>query len=138
MDAELTGLALSGATTLVQLMAGDAWATVKGRVRALFGHDRPGQTRTTDAELEEVRAAVVVAANSDDRAALAEIESHCRARLLLLLREDPAAEAELRALLAAAGHLSEQGTTVHNTVSGGDIRGPVIQTGTIEGDLHFG
>ncbi|GAA1118948.1 hypothetical protein [Streptomyces javensis] len=138
MDAELTALAVSGATTLVQLMAGDAWAMARDRVRALFGRDRPGQTQTADAELEEARAAVVVAANSDDRAALAEIESRWRARLLLLLREDPAAEAELRALLATVGHSSEQGTTVHNTVSGGDIRGPVIQAGTIEGDLHFG
>ncbi|MGW4567933.1 hypothetical protein ACWEN3_38005 [Streptomyces sp. NPDC004561] len=138
MEAELTALAVSGATTLVQLMAGDAWATARDRVRALFGRDRPSQTQTADVELEEDRAAVVVAANSDDRAALAGIESRWRARLLLLLREDPAAEAELRALLTAAGHCSEQGTTVHNTVSGGDIRGPVIQAGTIEGDLHFG
>ncbi|MFB7493148.1 hypothetical protein ACFC09_00320 [Streptomyces sp. NPDC056161] len=138
MEAELTALAVSGATTLVQLMAGDAWATARDRVRALFGGDRAGRTQTADAELEEARAAVVVAANNDDRAALAEIESRWQARLLLLLREDPAAQAELRALLTAAEHRSEQGTTVHNTVSGGDIRGPVIQAGTIEGDLHFG
>ncbi|GGZ94187.1 hypothetical protein GCM10010389_36150 [Streptomyces echinoruber] len=138
VEAELTALAASGATTLVQLMAGDAWATVRDRVRALFGRDRSGQAQTADMELEEARAAVAAAANSDDRAALAGIESRWQARLLLLLREDPAAQAELRALLAAAGHSSERGTTVHNTVSGGDIRGPVIQAGTIEGDLHFG
>lgn len=138
MEAELTALAVSGATTLVQLMAGDAWASARDRVRALLRRDRSGQTQTADVELEETRAAVVVATNSDDRAALAGIESRWRERLLLLLREDPSAEAELRALLAAAGHSSAQGTTVHNTVSGGDIRGPVIQAGTIEGDLHFG
>ncbi|CAG6391936.1 hypothetical protein NMG29_30625 [Streptomyces cocklensis] len=138
MEAELTALAVSGATTLVQLMAGDAWATARDRVRALFGRDRPGLTQTADVELEEVRAAVIVAANGDDRAALAEIESRWQARLLLLLREDPEAEAGLRALLAAAGHPPEQVATVHNTVSGGDIRGTVIQAGTIEGDLRFG
>jgi hypothetical protein len=138
VEAELTALAVSGATALVQLMASDAWATVKGRARALFGHGRPGETRTAEEELEQARSAVVVAANGGDRAAIAEMESRWRERLLLLLREDPAAENELRALMAAAEHSSERGSTVHNTVSGGDIRGPVIQTGTIEGDLHFG
>lgn len=138
MEAELTALAVSGATSLVQLMAGDAWTAARDRVRALFGRDRPDPAQTADVDLEESRAAVVAAANSDDRAALAEIESRWRARLLLLLREDPEAQARLRALLAAAGHSPAQGTTVHNTISGGDIRGPVVQAGTIEGDLHFG
>ncbi|MFD8008249.1 hypothetical protein [Streptomyces mirabilis] len=138
MEAELTALAVSGATALVQLMASDAWATVKSRARALLGHGGPGETQTAEEELEQARTAVVVAANGGDRAAIAEIESRWRARLLLLLREDPSAENELRALMAAAGHSSERGTTVHNSISGGDIRGPVIQTGTIEGDLHFG
>jgi hypothetical protein len=138
VEAELNALAVSGATALVQLMAGDAWATVKSRARALFGRGRPGETQAAAQELEQARTAVVVAANGGDRAAIAEIESRWQVRLLLLLREDPAAEDELRALMAAAGHSSERGSTVHNTISGGDIRGPVIQTGTIEGDLHFG
>ncbi|MCC5480306.1 hypothetical protein ACFV2N_33965 [Streptomyces sp. NPDC059680] len=138
VEAELTALAMSGATTLVQLMAGDAWATARSRARALFGRGRADEARAADAELEEARAAVVAAADSGDRAALAEIESRWQARLLLLLREDPAAQAGLRALMAAAEHSTEPGTSVHNTISGGDIRGPVIQTGTIEGDLHFG
>ncbi|MEW2618827.1 hypothetical protein [Streptomyces sp. NPDC048106] len=138
MDAELTALAVSGATSLVQLMAGDAWAAVKSRATALFGRGRPGETEAAEEELEAARAALVAAVNGGDRAAIAETESRWRARLLLLLREDPAAEGELRALMAAGGHSVEEGTTVHNTISGGDIRGPVIQTGTIKGDLHFG
>ncbi|MEV6111284.1 hypothetical protein AB0L59_01920 [Streptomyces sp. NPDC052109] len=138
MEAELNAMAVSGATTLVQLMAGDAWATVKSRLRALFGRGRSGDAQAADADLEEARTAVVAATDSGDRAALAAIESVWQARLLLLLHEDPAARDELRALIAAAGRSPEQGTTVHNTISGGDIRGPVVQTGTIEGDLHFG
>ncbi|MGY6026898.1 hypothetical protein [Streptomyces spinosirectus] len=138
MEAELTALAVSGATTLVQLMAGEAWAAAKSRVSALFGRGRSGEEQAADAELEQARSAVVAAAHGGDRAALAGIESQWQARLLLLLREDPAAEGELRALIAAAGHAPERGSTVHNTINGGNIRGPIIQTGTIQGDLHFG
>ncbi|MEU0036448.1 hypothetical protein [Streptomyces sp. NPDC006333] len=138
MEAELTALAVSGATTLVQLMAGEAWTAAKSRASALFGRGRSREEQAADTELEQARTAAVAAAHSGDRAALAGIESQWQARLLLLLREDPAAEGELRALIAAAGHAPERGSTVHNTISGGDIRGPVIQTGTIEGDLHFG
>ncbi|MET9449220.1 hypothetical protein [Streptomyces cinerochromogenes] len=138
MEAELTALAVSGATTLVQLMAGDAWATARSRVRALFGRGREEEGRTAAEELDEARGAVVAARADGDRAALAEIESLWQARLLVLLRDDPAARDELRALVEAARRAPERGGTVHNTISGGDIRGPVIQTGTINGDLHFG
>jgi hypothetical protein len=135
VEAELTSLAVSGATTLVQLMAGDAWATTKSQVKALFGRGPSQQSQAVEAELEGARAELVAAQSTGDQAAVAEIQARWQTRLLLLLQNDPAAAGALRALIT---HSAERTSIVHNTISGGDVRGPVIQTSTINGDLHFG
>ncbi|WP_405584568.1 hypothetical protein [Streptomyces sp. NBC_01190] len=137
MEAELTALAAAGANSLVQLIVGDAWAATRSRVRALFGRSGPAAAQAVEAELDQTRVELLAATDDGEAdGTLAEIEAHWQARLLLLLRDEPAAADALRALIA---HAEQPGTTtVQNTVSGGDIRGPVIQTGTINGDLHFG
>lgn len=52
MDAELAALAASGATTVVQLMAQDAWTTVRERVLALFGRGAADRTDSVRAALD--------------------------------------------------------------------------------------
>ncbi len=130
MEAELAVLAASGATTIVQLMAQDAWTTAKGRVLALFGGRGTNGVDSVEAELDETRVAVIGA----DDARLAQFVSQWQARLLTLLQQDPSATGQLRALMTA----SAEGTgSVHNVVSG-EVRGSVVQTRTINGDLNIG
>jgi hypothetical protein len=130
MEAELASLAVSGANTLVGLMASDGWQAVRSRVAALFRHrdDVAG-------ELEESRAELTAAAGTDDDVA-ADVEAAWRLRLRRLLRDDPAAAAALRELIAEYASDADR-TVVHNTISGGDIRGSVIQTGTVNGGITF-
>ncbi|MFF7331251.1 hypothetical protein [Streptomyces sp. NPDC008150] len=130
MEAELAVLAASGATTIVQLMAQDAWTTAKERVLALFGGRGADGAGSVEAELDATRA---VAVGADD-ARLALSASRWQARLLALLQQDPSAAGQLRALVTGPA----DGTgSVHNVVSG-EVRGPVVQTGTVNGDLNIG
>lgn len=132
MEAELAVLATSGATAIVQLMAQDAWGTTKDRVLALFGGRGRTGVETVEPALDETRA---VAAGGGDDMCLTELASQWQARLLVLLQQDPAAADQVRALVAES---PDQTGSVHNVISGGEMRGPVVQTHTINGGLHFG
>lgn len=132
MEAELAVLAASGATTIVQLMAQDAWTTAKDRVLALFGGRGGNGVDSVEAELDETR--VAVGAVGQDDARLAESVAQWQARLLALLQQDPSAAGRVRALVAQpAGGTG----AVHNVVSG-EVKGAVVQTHTINGDLNIG
>jgi hypothetical protein len=135
MDAELAALAASGATTVVQLMAQDAWTTVRERVLALFGRGAADRTESVRAALDEARIIVASSGGRDDDPRLVALTSDWRDRLLVLLQQEPALAEELRALVA---HATDQPGSVHNVITGSEVRGPVIQTHTITGDLHFG
>lgn len=121
VEAELTALAASGATTLVGLMASDAWTQVRGRLARFFA--RGGEAGPVDAELELSRQELSAAGAADD------VEAEWRARLRRTLRADPAAADELRLLLAELDPAASRGTTVtvHNIIGGGVQHGPVIQ-----------
>lgn len=135
MDAELAALATSGAAAVVQLMAQDAWTTVKEGVLALFGRGAADRTESVSAALDETRTIVASSGGRDDDPRLVSLTSDWRERLLVLLQQDPALAEELRALVA---HATDQPSSVHNVITGAKVRGPVIQTHTITGDLHFG
>ncbi|MFC9031385.1 hypothetical protein [Streptomyces arboris] len=133
MDAELAALAASGATAVVQLMAQDAWTTIRERVLALFGRGAD-RTESVSAALDETRTVIASSGGRDDPRLVA-LTSDWRDRLLELLQQDPAPAEELRALVA---HASGRPSSVHNVITGAKVRGPVIQAHTITGDLHFG
>ncbi|MET7488526.1 hypothetical protein [Streptomyces sp. NPDC005538] len=135
MDAELAALAASGATTVVQLMAQDAWTTVRERVLALFGRGAVDGTESVGAALDETRIVVASSGGREDDPRLVALTSEWRERLLVLLRQEPALAEELRELVA---HATDQPGSVHNVITGAKVRGPVIQAHTITGDLHFG
>ena len=125
MEAELAALASSGATTLVGLMASDAWAQVSRRLAAFFG--RSGDDGAEE-ELRLSQEELLAASADDDEGAVADVEAVWRARMRQLLRADPSAAAELRALLdelAPAAAAPEVAVT--NSVTGGVQHGPVIQ-----------
>lgn len=134
MDAELAAPAASGATAVVQLMAQDAWTTVRERVLALFGRGATDRPESVSAALDETRTVIASSGGRDDPRLVA-LTSDWRNRLLELLQQDPAPAEELRALVA---HASGRPSSVHNVITGAKVRGPVIQAHTITGDLHFG
>ncbi|MFE9461837.1 hypothetical protein [Streptomyces californicus] len=127
MEAELTALAASGATTFVGLMATEAWSQVRGRLARFLG--RGADDEVVDAELEESRAELAAARAEDDEEAAADIEAAWRNRLRRTLRADPGAAGELRAILEELAPQQPAGPAVainHNTISGGHYNAPVI------------
>ncbi|MDW4897329.1 hypothetical protein ACIG0A_23830 [Streptomyces californicus] len=127
MEAELTALAASGATTFVGLMATEAWSQVRGRLAGVLGRGEGDEV--IDAELEESRAELTAARAEGDQQAAADIEAAWRNRLRRTLRADPAAAEELRAVLEELAPQQSSGPAVainHNTISGGHYNAPVI------------
>ncbi|WP_330330947.1 hypothetical protein OHS33_15275 [Streptomyces sp. NBC_00536] len=134
MEPELTALAVSGATTLVNLMASEAWTQVSGRLARFFG--RGGRDpEAAGAELEASREELRTALDGQDEDFAADIETEWRNRLRRVLAADPAAAAELRALMDEIAPQAPAGTTVNvkNTVRGGVHGGTVVQGHTIDG-----
>ncbi|MEU3202866.1 hypothetical protein ABZ702_03090 [Streptomyces cyaneofuscatus] len=123
MEAELMGLASSGATALVGLMVSDAWTEARERLARLLsrgsGDDEASATALRDLD---VSSAELAAARADrDDGLVGDVEAHWRVRLRRLLTEDPGAAAELRALLAELDQprAGDRRGLVHNEVSGG-------------------
>ncbi|WP_037807743.1 hypothetical protein [Streptomyces sp. NRRL S-1448] len=133
MEAELVALATAGATALVQQMATDGWATVRRRMAAFLARRRgAGDEAALEGELDDSRADLVVAQEEGDQDGVAGVTAAWRLRLRRLLSEDPAAAAELRALLDEVAPEADRGTVwhVHNNMSGG-AHGMVIQAGVV-------
>lgn len=136
MEAELATLVTSGATTVVTLMASDAWSAMRSRIVGLLRRgetqeDADGVESAMDAEQREA----IAAQEGGDQAVIADLEAVWRTRLRRLLREDPSASAALRELIADGSGVPG---AVHNTINGGEFRQAVIQAGDIYGDVHLG
>ncbi|MFE6773044.1 hypothetical protein ACFVFD_29135 [Streptomyces fimicarius] len=134
MEAELTALAASGATTFVGLMATEAWTQVRGRVARFLA--RGEDTEAVDAELEESRAELTAARADADEETAADIEAEWRTRLRRALRANPEAAAQLRDLLEELAPHQATNATVsinHNTINGGTYNSPVIMAQSIHG-----
>ncbi|MEU6973977.1 hypothetical protein ACIRYZ_36525 [Kitasatospora sp. NPDC101155] len=112
MDPELTALAATAATTVVQLLATESWEKAKSAVGWLWGKVHPERAAAVVAELEETRGEVLTARESGDEQAEQELIGDWRRRLARLLREgDPQLADELRRLLdELAPHLPETGS----------------------------
>ncbi|MGY0070985.1 hypothetical protein ACWZEH_30265 [Streptomyces sp. QTS137] len=99
MDAEVALLAQSAGTTLVALMATDAWQHVRDGVTQLWRRTQPERAETVAAELEAGREDALAAAAADDQETLDELRLQWQAMVRRLLIARPAAIEELRALL---------------------------------------
>lgn len=133
MDAELTVLASSAATTIVTLLSTDAWDQVKAKVGALWRRFRPEQVEAIEEEL--VRGHLEIG-NADETVALA-ITKDWESRLLRLLAADAAVAAELSHVIDELAPLSEtrqvRGSVWQSAKASG--RSTVIQVG---GDATLG
>ncbi|MFE2917342.1 hypothetical protein ACFRKE_18070 [Kitasatospora indigofera] len=119
VEAEIVALATSGATTLVGLMATDAWTHARSRFAALLGRGRTDRDALVG-DLDEARAELVRAREAGDDAAAGEAAAEWRGRLRRVLRDDPAAVAELLEILAEFSPQAAEPVRagVHNSISG--------------------
>jgi hypothetical protein len=96
----LAGLASAGGTALVSAMVTDGWESVKARCAQLLGRGEASRAEAAAVRLEESRAALVGLSGAGLERARAEQEVVWRTRLGDLLKQDPAAQGDLRALVA--------------------------------------
>ncbi|WP_309032750.1 hypothetical protein [Streptomyces alfalfae] len=99
MDPELTALAQSAGTTLVTLMAADAWQRTRDGFTHLWRRMQPERAETVAAELEASREDVLAASAADDQQTLDELRLQWQGSVRRLIVARPAAVAELRRLL---------------------------------------
>lgn len=128
MEPELALLAQSAGTTVVALMATDAWHRVRDGITQLWHRTQPERAEIVAAELEAGREDVLSAAAADDEETLDALRLQWQGMVLRLLVARPAAVEELRALL---DQLDPRGSaarqiTQHATASG---QGRVYQAG---------
>lgn len=139
MEAELMALAAAGATALVQQMAVDSWVQARDRMVSFFSRRGGGEEDVIEGELETSRGELTAAMDAGDEQTALDVQAEWRMRLRRTLLANPAAASELRALLddLASPGSDQQVANVHNAISGGVQRGPVIQAGNV-GSLSFG
>ncbi|MFI0241842.1 hypothetical protein [Streptomyces sp. NPDC016845] len=121
MDPEVTSLAQSAGTTLVTLMAADAWQRTRDGFTQLWRRMQPERAETVAAELEAGREDVLAAVAAHDQETLDELRLQWQgfARRLIVARPDAAPE--LRRLLDELdpdGSATARQVTQHATASG--------------------
>ena len=99
MDAELVTLAGSAASTVVTLLATDAWEKAKAAMGALWRQVHPDRAEGVEADLVDTRVQVLAARADRDAEAEQELVAEWQGRIRRLLAADPAVAAELRRLL---------------------------------------
>ncbi len=100
MDPEV--LAQTAGTTVVALMATDAWQRTREGVVALWRRVRPAQADEVDMALEETREEILSAQSQGDSAGADDLEREWRRRLRRLLIADSSIAEELEEVLAEA------------------------------------
>ena len=99
MDPEIAALAGTAGTTVVTLMAGDAWQRTREGVVALWRRVHPERADSIDAELEATRTEVLAGRAAGDRQSEEELTAEWQGRIRRLLAGSPAVAEDLRHLL---------------------------------------
>lgn len=116
-----------GAQVLTQEMVKGGWSVVQGWIVRIFQGNETKRKRALG-EVEESRREL----EGSSPISAQEVEQAWRVQLRRLLREDPGAQAELRALVEEVAGQGGGGTT--NIA--GDVHGTLIQAGIIKGGVH--
>jgi hypothetical protein len=136
----LAAVAAAGGTALVEAMTTDAWTSAKQGFARLLGRDKPEQQEVAERRLERSRQELAGKSDAALERARAEQAAAWRLRLSDLLEDDPAAEADLRALVAALGAPgSSSSGEVRQQVLGFDhaqqaVQGHGVQNVTFDGE----
>ncbi|MFD3514156.1 hypothetical protein [Streptomyces sp. NPDC058657] len=131
MDPQIAALAGTAGTTLVTLMATDAWQRTRDGVTALWRRVHPERADAVAGELDHTREQLLVAREGGDTETEGELRADWQGRVRRLLRDDPGIVADLRALLdeLAPEAAKESGSThveMHGHATG---NGQVFQAG---------
>lgn len=144
VDAELVALANTAGTTIVTLLATDAWEKAKYAIGALWRGELPDRTEAVEAELADARSKLVAARTARDEARehvlVGELAAEWQGRLRRLLTARPEVAAQLRRLLdeeltpalPPAGQMSTGNVEMRAKASG---HGRVYQVG--QGSQHI-
>ncbi|MFK0045038.1 hypothetical protein ACIQU4_13155 [Streptomyces sp. NPDC090741] len=119
---DVGALVTAGATTVIGLMASDAWTYTSGRLARLLGRSEP--------ELRSSRAELLLARADGDEAAVEQLEEDWRERLRTVLEADQGAVRELTELLDEVNpgwRDAEQAPSISISISGGIFHDKVIQ-----------
>lgn len=99
MDPEIAALAGSAGTTVVTLMATDAWQRIRDGMVGLWRRTYPERAEAVGVELDSTRADVLAARAAGDPQAEEELHGEWQGRLRRLMTADPSAADDLRRLL---------------------------------------
>ncbi|MFG2963330.1 hypothetical protein ACGFZS_08580 [Streptomyces sp. NPDC048288] len=101
MDPQLVWFAQTAGTTVVALMATEAWGATRDRVVALWRRFRPADAEDIEAALDETREQVVLAREGEDEAE-DRLAGEWQGRMMLLLATAPSAAPALERALREA------------------------------------
>jgi plasmid stabilization system protein ParE len=99
LDAELSGLAATAATTLVGLLTTDAWDRVREGLGALWSRVHPERAEIIKAEITEARDELMAHGAADGEQAARRVTDEWESRIHRLLSSNPDLAAPLRELL---------------------------------------
>jgi hypothetical protein len=99
MDPEIAALAGTAGTTVVTLMAGDAWQRTREGVVALWRRVHPERADSIYADLEATRTEVLAGRAAGDPQSEEELTAEWQGRMRRLLAGEPAIAEDLRRLL---------------------------------------
>ncbi|QTZ91657.1 hypothetical protein [Streptomyces auratus] len=131
MDPELTSFTQTAGTTLVTLMATEAWQHTRDGLTRLWQRLQPDRARIVSDELDASREEVLRARSAADQEMLSELCLQWQGYLRRLLLAQPEAVEDLRRLLDDVDPEAAARITQHGTASG---RARVYQAGR---DMHI-
>ncbi|WP_093591763.1 hypothetical protein [Streptomyces griseoaurantiacus] len=99
MDPQIAALAGTAGTTIVTLMATDAWQRTRDGVVAIWRRVSPERADSVAGELDQTRENLLVAQSGEDSQTETELRAEWQGRVRRLLLADPSIAEELRALL---------------------------------------
>lgn len=120
MEPEIAALATTAGTTVVTLMATDAWERTREGVASLWRRLNPGRAEAVEAELDATREDLLAAQQSGDEDTVRELQSEWQGRMRRFLAARPDVAEDLRHLLGELdpGRDAAQAVTQHATASG--------------------
>lgn len=129
----MMALAMLAGNTVVAAATTDAWEAARHGFARLLGRGDPERTMVAERRLAETHEQLAGAVGGDLESARSALQAQWVTRLVDLLEEDPAVEADLRALvqeiqtslpagvISAADHAVAAGRDVNITASGGGV-----------------
>ncbi|MDK9494704.1 hypothetical protein QEZ40_002384 [Streptomyces katrae] len=99
MDPQVAALAGTAGTTIVALMATDAWQRTRDGITNIWQRVHPDRVDSVTGELELTRELILAARNGGDPETEPELRAEWQGRVRRLLLADPSVLEDLRALL---------------------------------------